>query len=420
VRRFLLFVPFLMFVLAAPAPVTGQNLVGVAATVNDDVITLLDVTTRTNLFLLGAGVGRTAELENRLAPHVLRVLIDERLKIQAASANGIEVPESAVNERLDFVASRNNMTIEQFSDTLYRSGILIDTLRNQITGELAWTETIGTRFRNIGQISGTQIDERMRRFESGDQLQYLVAQVLVAADRPGEDAAARIAAEDLLALARQGVPITTIAQQLSQGPAALNDGVLGWLFADILEDEIRTVVPTLEIGEFAGPIRTSYGYVIIQLMDRRDLATMSETTRVRLARMTIPVDPSADADEIAEAQSLGNSLGTQIQGCEEFSAFARQLDPELNQSTAVGVGVISQLPPDVQPFLENAEIGKPTAPHRTAHGFDLYMICEEIKSGSAIPTRDQIYERLRTEALDTAYKEYLSELRRNAVIEIRF
>ena len=117
-RRLLRLASLLLFLFVAPVPAAGQSLVGIAATVNDDVITILDVTTRTNLILLGAGIGRTGQLEAALAPHVLRTLIDERLKIQAATLAGTTVPQSVVEERLAFVAGRNNMTVEQCEDML--------------------------------------------------------------------------------------------------------------------------------------------------------------------------------------------------------------------------------------------------------------------------------------------------------------
>ena len=419
VRRFFRLIVVLAVLSLPPGLAGAQTSVGVAATVNDAVITLIDVSTRINLILLGAGMPKTPEMQAALKPHVLRVLIDERLKEQAAKSEGTVIPAELIEERVTYVASRNGMTVEQFEEMLYRGGVLIDTLRSQIGAELAWSEAISSRFAGGIQVSQTQVDERMRLTQGGDQTQYLVVEALVAVDRPGEDSSARTAAEQLLALAQQGMSLSIIAQQFSQSPTALNDGILGWRYADMLNSDIRSTVTGMSPGAFAGPIRTASGYVILQLMDKRDYAAIDDLVQVRLARMVLPVAGGASEQDVADTHALAESIRTQVNGCDQFSAFARQIDPVLNANPEIGVGVIDQLPEAIQPLLRKAEIGIPTESHRTAQGFELFMICEEIAAGAPVVTREQIEEQLRNEALDEAAKTFLSNLRRTAIIEIR-
>lgn len=401
------------------APAAGQSLVGIAATVNDDVITILDVATRTKLVILAGGLPNTPQIEAQLQPHVLRILIDERLKIHGAALEGTTAPEAVVEERLAFVASRNNMTIEQFEQMLYRGGVLIETLRDQIRAELAWNDAISRRFSSKIQVTGPQVDERLRRIESGSGLtQYLVAELLVAVSQPGEDAQARLAADNLLALIRSGVPFSLLAQQFSQAPSALNEGQLGWLNSASLESEIESAVVGFAVGEVAGPIRTTSGYLLVFLMDKRESDEISGT-QVQLARMVVPVQPAAPAEDVAEAEGLANSIRGQVTSCAEFEAFARQIDPVLNANPQLGLGLVSQLPAEIVPLIEAAEINAPTAAHRVTQGFEIYMVCDRREGGPVTPNRDQIQERLRTEALNDASKTYLAELRRSAIIQIR-
>jgi hypothetical protein len=122
--------------------------------------------------------------------------------------------------------------------------------------------------------------------------------------------------------------------------------------------------------------------------------------------------------QVTDTHSLAQSIRTQVNGCDN-SAFARQIDPVTNANPIIGVGVIAQLPDDIRPLLEDAEVGIPTESHRTAQGYELFMICEEIAAGAPLVTRDQVGEQLRNEALDEAARTFLSNLRRNAIIEIR-
>jgi peptidyl-prolyl cis-trans isomerase SurA len=63
---------------AAPAAV-AQNAEGVAAIVNDHVISTFDVRQRATLLLVSAGIERTPEMQQRARTQALRDLVDERL-----------------------------------------------------------------------------------------------------------------------------------------------------------------------------------------------------------------------------------------------------------------------------------------------------------------------------------------------------
>jgi peptidyl-prolyl cis-trans isomerase SurA len=323
-------------------------------------------------------------------------------------------------ERIAFVASRNNMNVEQFEAMLYRGGTLIETLRNQIRAELAWNDAIARRFNPGIRITGPLIDERLRRMEFGRQnAQYLASELLVASSQPGQDSEVRSAAESLLALIRNGVPFPLLAQQFSQAPSAVNDGLLGWQNSETLDAEIASAVANMTAGEFAGPIRTKNGYLLVHLMDKRQGEEIVSGVQVRLARMIVPVSSGASAAEVAEAEGLANSLRTQVTGCSEFEAFARQIDPVLNANPQLGFGLVSQLPPEVRPSIEAGEVDIATVAHRVTQGFEVFMICERLEGATLTPSRDQVQERLRTEALDEAALNYLAELRRSAIIQIR-
>jgi peptidyl-prolyl cis-trans isomerase SurA len=402
-------------------PATGQSLVGIAATVNDDVITILDVTTRTKLVILAGGLPNTAQMESLLQPHVLRILIDERLKFHGATLEGASPPKDVVEERLAFVASRNNMTVEQFEAMLYRGGVLIETLRDQIRAELAWNDAVARRFGPNIRIAGPQIDERLRRIENGRNLtQYLIAELLVSVSEPGQDSEARSAAENLLALARGGVPFALLAQQFSQSPSSVNEGLLGWLNRESMEPAVLSAIAGSNAGDLVGPIRNTSGYLLLYLMDKREGEEISSGSQVVLARMTIPVPATATAETIAEAESLARSIRDQVTSCAEFEAFARQIDPVLNANPRLGLGLVSQLPPEIRPTIESSEVEVPTPPLRVTQGFEIYMVCERLEGSVLTPSRDQVQDRLRTEALNEASKNYLAELRRSAIIQIRY
>src|SRR5438105_15914693 len=70
--------------LLAPAPGRAQEMLRIAAVVNDEVISLFDVNARIRLLLLTINQPESPEAFRQMFPQVLRSLIDERLQLQEA------------------------------------------------------------------------------------------------------------------------------------------------------------------------------------------------------------------------------------------------------------------------------------------------------------------------------------------------
>ena len=90
----------LLFVLLSliflSGPVASQELVRIAAVVNDNVISMLDLLARIKMAALAAGMDDSPELRQQLVQPVLRNLIQEELQVQEARRQGVTVAEEEV------------------------------------------------------------------------------------------------------------------------------------------------------------------------------------------------------------------------------------------------------------------------------------------------------------------------------------
>ena len=97
---------------------------------------------------------------------VLRSLIDERLKVQEAEANGITISGQAVDARVDDLAGQNNMSRQEFEQALTRSGILPEALKDQIRAELAWSTLIQRKLQSLLELNEvTEIEAEGMAFD---------------------------------------------------------------------------------------------------------------------------------------------------------------------------------------------------------------------------------------------------------------
>src|SRR4051812_39894804 len=104
---FWLFLTLAVCLCAGFRPASAQDELKIAAVVNDDVITQLDVFPRLRLAMLSARLQDTPETRQRLLPQVMRTLIDDHLKLQEAKAQGVTVGEGDVSGRIDNLARKN-------------------------------------------------------------------------------------------------------------------------------------------------------------------------------------------------------------------------------------------------------------------------------------------------------------------------
>ncbi len=86
----------------------------------------------------------------------------------------------------------------------------------------------------------------------------------------GDDAAARAQAEKILAELRQGADFAELAQRYSKDPgSAAEGGDLGWVSRGVMVKPFEEAAFGAEKGELVGPVKTEFGYHIIQVTDLR-------------------------------------------------------------------------------------------------------------------------------------------------------
>src|SRR5690348_1592026 len=93
---------FALIIAALPATVVpGQaQETRIAAVVNEDVISLADLTSRMKLVMASSNIPDSPQNEQRIRPQVIRILIDEKLEMQEAKRLNISVSDDDITGAL--------------------------------------------------------------------------------------------------------------------------------------------------------------------------------------------------------------------------------------------------------------------------------------------------------------------------------
>src|SRR5258706_892414 len=222
---------------ASPAPgvppkpedvvITGPATIstGVAAIVNDFVISDYDLDQRIALFAATSGTQLTKDTIAQIRAQVLRSMEDEILELQEASKHKISVGKADVDKAIQNIADDNHLSPDQIVATITRAGVKADTFRQQVAAQLIWQRVVTARYGTDILINDQQIDEAMDRLRKGeDRPQFLISEIFIAVDRPEDEIRVRTSAEQMTQQLTLGAPLRATASQFSQSPSAADRG----------------------------------------------------------------------------------------------------------------------------------------------------------------------------------------------------
>ena len=242
-------------------------------------------------------------------------------------------------------------------------------------------------------------DQHRDEYRTPDQVK--VSHILIKTPLPGPDgkvddkgvAEAQARAEDLLKQLKNGAKLEDLARKYSEDPgSAKQGGSLGWIGRGQTVPEFEKVAFSLPVGQISGIVKSSYGFHIIRVDDKREaqVKTLDEVKGeiepiLRKQRGQQIAQKKAD-DLLQQAREKGLDAAAAAQGIPVITTdfFARKdLLPGLGPATQFMDAVFSateKSPPDTAPSSQGVAV------------FQLLAI-----KPPATPTFDEIHSRVEEE-----------------------
>lgn len=211
---------------------------------------------------------------------------------------------------------------------------------------------------------------------------------------------------------KAGGDFAAFAKRYSSDGSADQGGDLGFARRGSFVKEFEEVAFTLNVNEVSKPVKTQFGYHIIQLVERRGDA-------VRTRHILFPVQMSQANDDSVTAQ-LGRVRAAAMKG-ENFGVLARKYSED-NDTKDVGgdLGRVSadQLDPAFADFVKAAKAGDISEPRRLTvqnkYGYHIIYV-RSVSPEHAVNLTDD-YKRLEQLALQfklsTTYEKWVDGLRK--------
>ena len=415
-RRSLLFI-FICLSLLVPPGTRSQELQGIAAVVNDDVISMYDLYARMKLAMASLEIQDSSEVHKEWTPQIIRLLVDERLKLQEAKKQKVSIGKSRIEKAVRFLEKQSGVEEGKFKEYLALKGVNFSTLETQIRADMMWRELIERRLLPLINVGKEEIDEVIGRMQQNKgKPEYLVAEIFLQVDTPDEEKRVKATAEKLMDYIEKGRAFQQLARQFSHSASAATGGDIGWILPGDLVEELEKALASMVKNQVTGPIRSPAGFHILLLRGKRVSGSKGDAS-IELRQIFQSLPPGVTENEIEIVTKRIAKLSEGLSGCKAMAALTDDSGAAL--SNDLGMMKISDLPDNVQKVVRKIKIGKPSDPVIAGGGVMVFMACSRTQPQSTIPGRDQISRQIEFKRLDLLSQRYLRDLRRAAHIDIR-
>ena len=231
----------------------------IAAVVNDEIISTRDLQNRVNLFLMTTRIPLNPQTKNMIFGRVLNNAIEEKLKLQAATKEGITISPKELATSIQQFEKNNNISNGELKKILAQNKVDMDAFENQMKADMAWVRLVRRKMYSDAQVTQKELEKAMADAKTDlSTPKYFVSEIYIR----------KKDAKDLSVLVnnlRQDPRFELYAMQFSQSPTAANGGRLGWLNKGKLPEEIEKKLDKMHEGEISDPILYGDGYYIVRL-----------------------------------------------------------------------------------------------------------------------------------------------------------
>jgi len=384
----------------------------IIAKVNNQIITNIDLENRLNLALAIANIPDESEARKRLKEQVLKILIDEVLKIQEAQKFNILITSDDVYYEINRLERRLNMKPNSLIPSFKKKKIPETTLYEQLRSQLLWSKLVSARIASSITITDKQKNETFQNFiKNSGEVEYNLSEIFISsANNTNYSATEKV---NSIRAKLNNSNFISMTEQFSDG--AINIG--NWTRASMLNEKVLSSIKKIKIGEITQPVESTIGYHIYLLNDKRKTKKIIENQLLyNLSQIFFKFTDNKKGETKIYKNLLADLRKTTI-GCDNLdNTIKRQ-----KKSSGGRLGILPEnsLDPKFAKLIKTGlETGKLSAAIITEQGIHSLMLCEPIIKVTYDNIKKNIENQLRLNKINNGANLLLNRVRQKSLIEI--
>ena len=326
----------------------------IIAVVNDEVITERELAARVDFALRQlAQQGTQPPARQILEKQLLERTINDRVQMQYARDTGTRVDNAELDRAMVKVAEQNKMTVAELRTVLAKDNVPYDKFREDIRSEITLSRL---REREVAQkivVTESEIDNFIQtQLTQPGRDEFNVSHILIAVPEkasPEQLQARRERAEQALAQIKGGTDFRQVAAAFSDGPEALQGGLIGWRETSRLPALFLDAVRPLQAGQLTELLRSPNGFHILRLNERRGGAAPIVVQQTRARHILVKTNELVSE---TEARNRILALKDRLDNKVDFAELARARSEDSSASRGGDLNWLS--PGDTVPEFERA------------------------------------------------------------------
>lgn len=197
---------------------------------------------------------------------LLEQLIENKLILQKAKKDGIEIKESAMEEELADIRDKFG-SMDDFKAALEKEGMTLEQYKKDLAEQLTIKAMIERELVNKAKVRPEEIES----YYNGSKGEFIrpelvrLGHILIKGDRKDREQLI----QDIYKQLTEGKDFSQLAEKYSDAED------LGFIPVDQLKPELKELVESLKVGEYSKIIKTDIGWHIIRIVDKKPPETIT-------------------------------------------------------------------------------------------------------------------------------------------------
>jgi peptidyl-prolyl cis-trans isomerase SurA len=367
----------------------------------------------------------------RLRTEVLGQMVEKEVLLAEAERQAITISNADVAQAVDreIDGLKQRLGPAEYAQALSRERMTEADLRKKyepdVRDQLKISRLVGKEVQSKTTVTDSEVRAYFdaNRDSIGRKPETLTLAHILIAFEPDtlQVRRARARADSLRNLIVKGRPFDQVARDFSDDPSSKIGGDLGTFGRGVMVAEFEDVAFKLKPMEVSQPVRSRFGFHIIQVL-KHEAATDSTEERIHARHVMVQAKPTPADEDQARKKAIA-VRDTLMRGA-DFAAMAKEHSGDA--ATRDSGGVLGEipvpgLPGNLREPLSGLSIGEVSVPFKREAGYHIFKVLARTPE---TPYKfDEIKEDLRqvvlNKKLEDSYKRWYDKVRKTVNVELK-